>query len=103
MRKRLSLSLVLVLGLVGCYPNLSMRRAKRACLIWEQEKTIIKVNGRIRTSRYCEGEREASQVLGFLNKTIEDGKFKENSIEGEYKVVKVFKYRGSLFFLNNLN
>ena len=97
MRKRLSLSLVLVFGLVGCNSYGSLYEAREACAEWEEKEKTVELKRRYKVqrtigSRYCLIEEETNQVLGFMNKTIENGNWKINDNEGEDEVVKRFKY-----------
>ena len=54
--------------------------------------TIIKEREKTLFSRKCSFERETNQYLGRRNKTIEQGKYVWGEREGEWKIVKHFRY-----------
>lgn len=59
---------------------------------WYEGSYSNKINSYKRTSRQCGVEEETNQFLGKLNKVIEEGKFVYEGNEGEWKVVKNFRY-----------
>ena len=102
-------SIILASVLVGCektYP--SKQQAQDACYEWAAKGT--KAEGSVPNKNYYEGsysnkiisytypsricpvEEETNQVLGKLNRVVEDKKFDYYENKGEYKVVKTFRY-----------
>jgi len=98
----------LLLGtLTGC-SYASKQQAQDACYEWAAKGTIAegsvpnksyyegsyshKIISYTTPSRMCPVENETNQVLGKLNQVVEDGEYDYYENEGEYKVVKNFRY-----------
>ena len=93
---------VLMLGLIGCsttYP--SQRQAMDACREWEEGAREVPYDapshrGKGLTnhqwSRRCDVEEVTNQVLGSVNKTIEEIEWRRGTNEGTFEVVKNFRY-----------
>ena len=108
---KLTVILVVLLGLMGCnttYP--SIWQASSACSEWEseekkvygnnskvwdvakQKEVIIRDARPIQTSRKCTWESETNQILGLVNQVIENDEWIEDENEGNFKVMKNFRY-----------
>jgi hypothetical protein len=96
------LLLLLSLGISGFwwgkYP--SREQAFDACIEWAESgpyMTYIRdagdkwVKDRV-IARQCDYEDATNQVLGYENKNVINGTWKEDVNEGRYKVIKNFRY-----------
>ena len=89
---------VLIFGLMGCNSYGSMNEAERACIEWSKGGKPVRQVQELSNaallifSRRCKIERETNQVLGFVNKMIEDGEWRAHYREGEFKIVKRFHF-----------